>query len=134
MLYHCNKIGDEFHDILQCKTLSNLQSQYFYLATEYCSSPNTFHEIMSSYNYTKLRNLCLLITKIDQIVPPPMYFFFTFTTTCILYICKYLMFCSCTSCSTIVQFLSENKLNYIKNNQLLSKFQSGFQPVDSTFN
>lgn len=69
MLYHCNKIGDEFHDILQCKTLSNLQSQYLYLATEYCSSPNTFHEIMSSYNYTKLRNLCLFITKNDQIVP-----------------------------------------------------------------
>lgn len=70
-LCNCNKIGDEFHVILECKALSKLRSQF--LDTYYCSSPNTkkFYEIMSSVDYITLRKLCFFISKINHIVRSP---------------------------------------------------------------
>lgn len=70
-LCNCNKIGDEFHYILECKVLCKIRSQF--LSKEFCSAPNTkkFCDIMSSNNSVTLRKLCIFILKINQILCSP---------------------------------------------------------------
>ena len=70
-LCNCNEIGDEFHYILECKSLSKLRREF--LDIKFCSAPNTkkFSDLMSSKNPKILRKLCLFIMKINNIICSP---------------------------------------------------------------
>ena len=66
-----NQIADEFHYILECKTLSNVRKNY--LGNYYSSRPNVikFMEIMSTSNEKMMKKLCIFIQKIYAAVCPP---------------------------------------------------------------
>ena len=69
----CNtgKLADEYHFILECKSLSTLRKEY--LISRYCHVPNTlkFKELMTSSNFKTLKKLCIFITKIQELVCCP---------------------------------------------------------------
>ena len=69
----CNeaKIGDEYHYLLECSSLSNIRKNY--LQRRYCTRPNIikFNEIMSTCNIKKLKKLCIFISKIYSIACSP---------------------------------------------------------------
>ena len=69
----CNsgQIADEFHYILECKSLCAVRKEF--LPPRYCINPNVikFSEILSTTSAKKLRNLCTFITKIYDLVCPP---------------------------------------------------------------
>ena len=69
----CNKskIADEFHYILECSALSNIRKEY--LHSRYYIRPNAdkFNVIMSTTNFKTLKNLCLFISKIYELVCSP---------------------------------------------------------------
>lgn len=69
----CNigKLADEFHFILECKSLSNLRKQF--LPTRYCHKPNTlkFRELFTTSNIKTLKKLSTFILNIqDQVCCP----------------------------------------------------------------
>ena len=69
----CNsgQIGDEFHFILECKSLENLRKNY--LCKYYYQNPNIikFNELMSTHKKKMLEKLCCFIVKIYDAVCTP---------------------------------------------------------------
>ena len=69
----CNsgQIGDEFHFILECKSLENLRKKY--LCKYYNQNPNIikFNELMSTHKKKMLEKLCFFIVKIYDAVCTP---------------------------------------------------------------
>ena len=68
---HSCKIGDEFHFILECKSLENLRKNY--LCKYYYQNPNIikFNELMSTHKKKMLEKLCCFIVKIYDAVCTP---------------------------------------------------------------
>ena len=70
---HCNsqQIGDEFHYLLECKTLS--AHRILYINKYYWSRPNIikFNELMNTTNIEKLKKMCTFIRIINNIICLP---------------------------------------------------------------
>jgi hypothetical protein len=70
---HCisGQIANEFHYILEYKSLYAIRKEF--LHSRYCTNPNviTFSEILSTSSAKKLKNQCIFIRKIYDLVCPP---------------------------------------------------------------
>lgn len=70
---HCNKntVGDEFHYVLECPFFMNERKTL--LGNYFCKNVNVikFEQLMTCKNHRKLKNLCIFIKHIIDVVCPP---------------------------------------------------------------